>query len=111
MNVAIIVRQETADRCGGKGCLNAFFQRKDAFVDHPEDAQLITFTHHGGDWDHKVSRMIESGVDVVHLSTCMRAKCPEYAQLAEELSKHFKVIGYSHGSEKEETIRLDKVAD
>lgn len=98
MKIAILVRPETADRCMGKGCLNAFFNRKDAFRDYGPTTELIGFSHSGGDLDHKITRMIENGVNTVHLSTCLRAKDHGYEALAERLSAHFNVVGYTHGS-------------
>lgn len=98
MKIAIITNESTMDRCTGKGCLNAFNKRKDAFGGYDEPSELIAFTHAGGDLDRKINRMIENKVDVVHLSTCLRAKYENYEQLKERLLKNFKVVGYTHGS-------------
>lgn len=97
MKIAILVRKETADRCIGKGCMNAFNKRKDAFSLYGSDTELIAFTHDGGDLHHKIERMKASGVEVIHLSTCMRAKSPNHRALLESLSIDFKVVGYTHG--------------
>lgn len=99
MKIAIIVREKTLENCTGKGCLKAFFQRKDSFSRYDESAEIIIFTHEGGNFDKKVERMIEEEIDVVHLSTCLRGKSDAYEVLAERLSKHFEIIGYTHGSE------------
>lgn len=99
MKIAILVREETADKCIGKGCLNAFNKRLDAFSKYGEEAELIAFTHIGGDLDHKIKRLKENGVDVVHLSTCMRSKSDQYDSLTIRLSNYFKVVGYTHGTE------------
>ncbi|MHC1684010.1 MAG: CGGC domain-containing protein [Clostridiaceae bacterium] len=99
MKIGILVREDTMLKCTGKGCFNAFFKRIDAFSGYDEKAELLGFTHIGGDIDRKIEKMIENGVDTVHLSTCARAKAPEYEALAERLSKHFNVVGYTHGSE------------
>jgi predicted metal-binding protein len=98
MKIAILVREETMERCTGKGCLNAFFQRKDAFVRYEGEIELIAFSHTGGDMDRKIETMIKNGVDVVHLSTCLRGKAENYETLANTLSEHFDVVGYTHGS-------------
>ncbi len=98
MKIAILVRPETADRCIGKGCLNAFNSRQDAFSAYGTDVELIGFTHTGGDLDHKIARLREHGVQVVHLSTCLRAKSEDYEALAQRLSEDFQVMGYTHGS-------------
>ncbi|MCK8058990.1 MULTISPECIES: CGGC domain-containing protein [unclassified Fusibacter] len=97
MKIAIIINESTADKCTGKGCLNAFHQRKDAFECYDEHVELVGFMHTGGDFEHKVKRLIENDVEVVHLSSCLRAKNDDYVQMAHELSKHFSVVGYSHG--------------
>jgi len=97
MKIAIIVRNETLDKCTGKGCLNAFFQRLDAFVDYDENIQLVGFTQESGDLEKKISKLKELGVDVVHLSSCLRGKSADYQALAERLSQEFAVVGYTHG--------------
>ncbi|KYZ76119.1 hypothetical protein AXX12_06660 [Anaerosporomusa subterranea] len=99
MKIAILVREETMQRCTGKGCLNAFFQRKDAFARYGDEAELVTFSHSGGDIDHKIEMMLKNGVDVVHLSSCTRGKSPNYETLAQRLAEHFDVVGYTHGPE------------
>jgi len=99
MKIAILVREETMQRCSGRGCLNAFFQRKDAFGRYVGDIELVAFSHAGGDIDHKIEMMIKNGVDVVHLSSCMRGKASNYETLAHRLGEHFEVVGYTHGLE------------
>lgn len=111
MKIAILVREETMQRCTGRGCLNAFFQRKDAFARYKDDIELVTFSHADGDIDHKITTMIKNGVDVVHLSSCMRGKASNYETLAKQLGEHFDVVGYTHGSEEgkeRKTINLKK---
>lgn len=98
MKVAILVREETMQTCTGKGCFKAFFQRKDSFEGYGDEAEIIVFTHAGGNIDKKIQRMIEEGIDVVHLSTCMRGKSDQYEELAKKLSTYFQVVGYTHGS-------------
>ncbi|WP_026476500.1 CGGC domain-containing protein [Alkaliphilus transvaalensis] len=112
MKIAILVNESTMDRCTGKGCFNAFYQKIDAFQDYDSEIELIGFTHIGGDLERKISKLIDNGVEVVHLSSCLRAKYLEYENLAHHLAKHFKVVGYTHGSQKGKTrdaIYLDKV--
>ena len=111
MKIAILVREETMERCTGKGCLNAFFQKKDAFARYEGEIELLTFSHAGGDIDHKIESMIKNGVDVVHISTCLRSKGENYETLANKLSANFDVVGYTHGSSEgkgRETITLEK---
>ncbi|WP_020678365.1 CGGC domain-containing protein [Geopsychrobacter electrodiphilus] len=98
MKIAIIVRNATLDKCTGKGCLKAFFQRLDAFAAYDEKTQLVGFTQDSGDLEKKIAKLIELGVDVVHLSSCMRAKSDNYEALALRLSQDFTVVGYTHGA-------------
>lgn len=99
MKIGILVREDTMMRCTGKGCLNALIQRKDAFARYKDEIELMTFTHTGGDLNRKIEKMIEAGIESVHLSSCIRAKSPEYEALIKQLSEYFTVVGYTHGSE------------
>lgn len=98
MKIAILVREETMQRCTGKGCLNAFFQKRDAFSEYKGEIELIAFSHADGDIDYKIATMIKNGVQVVHLSSCMRGKAANYESLTKKLSENFVVVGYTHGS-------------
>jgi len=98
MKIAIIVHKTTLDKCTGKGCLNAFFQRNDAFATYGPEARLVAFTHDGGELDKKIGRLKQLGVEVVHLSSCVRSRNPAYEALARKLSENFAVVGYTHGS-------------
>ncbi|WP_032120505.1 CGGC domain-containing protein [Clostridium amazonitimonense] len=113
MKIGIIVNEDTANRCTGKGCLDAFYKTKDSFERYKdvEDIELMAFTHDGGDINRKIEKMISNGVEVVHLSSCMRGSSDNYEKLADILSEHFEVVGYTHGSKegkKNNTINLDK---
>ncbi len=111
VKIAILVREETMQRCTGKGCLNAFLGKKDAFARYKEEIALITFSHAGGDIERKITAMIKNGVNVVHLSSCMRGKASNYESLAKRLSQHFDVVGYTHGTEEgkaQNTINIKK---
>lgn len=103
MKIAILVNEDTMKRCTGKGCFNAFFKRIDAFSQYGPEAEILGFTHIGGDIQHKIEKLKKSGVDTVHLSTCLRGKYEGYEELAHELAIHFDVMGYTHGSEKGKT--------
>jgi predicted metal-binding protein len=98
--IAIIVRKETMERCTGRGCLQAFFARKDAFAGYDATAELISFTHDGGDLVKKIAKLKEYGVDLVHLSSCIRGRSDHYEELAQRLAKDFVVVGYTHGQER-----------
>lgn len=99
MKIAILVREETSDKCTGKGCLRSFFSKTESFSRYCDtEIELIGFFHSGGDLDHKLAKMKEAGVQVIHVSTCMRAKYDGYEELIRKIGKDFDVIGYTHGS-------------
>jgi len=111
MKVAIFVNEVTMDLCSGRGCFNAFNLKVESFEGYDSNAELVGFTHTGGDLENKIQKLIKNGVEVVHLSSCLRAKHPDYEGLAQKLAQHFKVVGYTHGSEKGKSrnaIYLDK---
>lgn len=100
MKIAILVREETSHKCTGKGCLNAFFAKVEGFEIYKDmaDVELCGFFHSGGDLDYKLAKMKEAGVQVIHVSTCMRGKYEGYEELVKKIAVDFDVIGYSHGS-------------
>lgn len=101
MKIAIIVREDTMQRCTAGGCMNAFFQRIDSFARYADrdDIELVAFTHNGGDIEKKIATLKKKAVDVVHLSSCIRGKDSNYEVLARRLSEDFAVVGYTHGEE------------
>jgi predicted metal-binding protein len=100
LKIAILVREETSAKCTGKGCLRSFFAKTEGFARyHGTDVELTGFFHSGGDLDYKLAKMKEAGVQVIHVSTCMRGKYDSYNELVEKIGKDFDVIGYTHGSE------------
>lgn len=96
--IAIIVRNATLHKCTGRGCLNAFFRRIDAFADYDTATELTAFTHEEGDLKKKIATLKANDVDTIHLSSCLRGKSEHYEELAGRLSRDFTVIGYTHGS-------------
>lgn len=108
--VAILVNEDTMQRCSCGGCLGALFGKKDSFERYDEELELVSFTHSGGDLEKKIDTLKRKGVEAVHLSSCSK-KLPEYKDIAERLSEHFDVVGYTHGdmnSKSGEAIILSK---
>lgn len=99
VKIAILVREETSHKCTGKGCLKSFNQKTESFARYQgTDIELVGFFHSGGDLDYKLQKMKEAGVEIIHVSTCMRAKYEGYAELVQRIGKDFDVIGFTHGS-------------
>lgn len=106
VKIAILVREETTNRCTGKGCLKSFFAKTESFARYRDvEVQLVGFFHSGGDLDYKLKKMKEAGVQVIHVSTCIRGKCQNYQELVEKISEDFDVVGYTHGGENGRTVK------
>ncbi len=99
MKIAIIVREKTMERCTGKGCFRAFNKKEDSFSGYDEEVELASFMNDGGDFDYKIGKLVDMGVDTVHISTCIRGKNENYEEVAEKLSEYFNIVGYTHGNE------------
>lgn len=111
--IAVLVNEDTMQRCSCGGCLKAFMGKKDSFERYAnEDIELVGFTHAGGDLDKKIASLEKNGVTTVHLSTCMRGKNDQYEDIAARCAEKFDVVGYTHGGpvskDGKEAIILDK---
>jgi len=110
LKIAILVRQETTDKCTGKGCLQTFFSKTASFARYQDrEIELVGFFHSGGDLDYKLGKMKEAGVQVIHVSTCMRGKYGGYEELVKKIARDFDVIGYTHGSTDGKTRKTESV--
>ncbi len=110
VKIAILVREETTAKCTGKGCLKSFNGKTESFQRYKGmEVELVGFFHSGGDLEYKLAKMKEAGVEVIHVSTCMRAKYPGYRVLVEKISEQFDVVGYTHGSEEGKTRKTVSV--
>lgn len=105
--VAVVRCHTTAEVCPGVGCLKAFNQRKLNFKDYGPDTELIGFFTCGGCSGRRVSRLVgkllDHGLDVVHLSSCMcmdeddYPRCPFKAQIRKSIEgKGVKVVEGTH---------------
>ena len=97
--IAVLVNEETMQRCSCGGCLKAFMNKADSFERQAdEDIELVGFTHSGGDLAKKIESFKKKGVTAVHLSTCTRGKNENYESIAEQCAEAgFDVVGYTHG--------------
>lgn len=100
LKIDILVREETSDKCTGQGCLRSFFAKEESFARYRGmEMELAGFFHSGGDLDYKLAKLKKDGVQVIHVSTCMRGKYSGYQELVKKIVEDFDVIGYTHGSE------------
>lgn len=105
--IGIINCFEVSKRCSGSGCFKAFNNKTGSFENYDSDSELLSFVHCNGCSEDsieqvikKANRMHDIGVTTIHLSSCIRSKCPSYNEFVAELSKKFEVENYTHGSKK-----------
>ena len=85
--IAVLVNEDTMQRCSCGGCLKAFMNKADSFERYA-----------GGDLAKKIESFKKKGVTTVHLSTCTRGKNENYESIAEQCAEAgFDVVGYTHG--------------
>ena len=98
--IAVLVNEDTMQRCSCGGCLKAFMNKADSFERYAdEEIELVGFTHSGGDLAKKIESFKKKGVTTVHLSTCTRGKNENYESIAEQcVEAGFDVVGYTHGA-------------
>ncbi|WP_027626124.1 CGGC domain-containing protein [Clostridium lundense] len=102
--IGIINCLEVSKRCSGSGCFKAFNNKSGSFEKYTEeDSELLSFIQCNGCTDNSVKELLikaedlkKLGVTTIHLSSCIRSKCPWYNEFIEELSKDFQVEGYTH---------------
>lgn len=104
--IAVVRCETVSEVCPGVACFKAFNARKQSFKSYGEDAEIIGYFTCGGCPGRRVSRLVDSlkkhGLDVVHLSSCMRLSgnyppCPHYDEIRKSIeSKGIKVIDGTH---------------
>lgn len=101
--IAILRCFKVSKKCSGSSCTKAFKNKTASFNDYEEDSQMfMTIPCSGCSTDSLKEILISSselkkqGVESIHLSTCIKSKCPYYNKFFEELSHDFQVVGYTH---------------
>jgi predicted metal-binding protein len=101
--IAIIRCDEKAKTCPGTACFNAIREKKAAFEKYGDEIEIIGFDTCGGCGLGKADKMLakveslkQRGAEVIHVSTCVKTKCPYYGLFVEEVGKHSKVDGNTH---------------
>lgn len=107
IKIAVVRCHTVAEVCPGVGCLKAFNHRKLNFKEYGPDTELIGFFTCGGCSGRRVSRLVEKlmdhGLNVVHLSSCMcmdeddYPKCPFKNRIKKAVEgKGVKVVEGTH---------------
>ncbi|MBN2109848.1 MAG: CGGC domain-containing protein [Methanosarcinaceae archaeon] len=97
--IAVVRCDIVSKTCPGVECFMAFNKRSMHFSQYDDKAEIVAFFTCGGCPGRRVYRLIKSlkksGVDVVHLSSCMQMdnypECPHI----EEIKKTIKDTGIS----------------
>ena len=105
--IAVLRCFKISSKCSGSGCTKAFNKKTASFNDYEDDSQMLMSIPCSGCSEDSLAEVLESSkelknqdVESIHLSTCMRSKCPYYNEFVQELSKDFQVIGYTHATKK-----------
>jgi len=104
--IAVVRCETVSEVCPGVACFKAFNGRKQSFKNYDQDAEIIGYFSCGGCPGRRVSRLVDSlkkyGLDVVHLSSCMKLQgnyppCPHYDEIRKNIeSKGIKVVDGTH---------------
>jgi predicted metal-binding protein len=105
--IAVLRCFKVSSKCSGSGCIKAFNKKTASFNDYEENSEMLMSIPCSGCSEDSLKEILDAskelenqGVESIHLSTCIRSKCPYYNEFVEELSKNFEVIGYTHGNKK-----------
>jgi predicted metal-binding protein len=103
--IAVLRCFKVSSKCSG--CIKAFNNKNGSFNDYDATLDMVMQIPCSGCNEKSIKEILNSseklkkqGVSSVHLSTCIRASCPYYKEFINELSKDFKVVGYTHGVKK-----------
>lgn len=104
--IGIYVCGNVSKKCSGNGCTKAVNNNTGSFSNYDKsDYEVVLSSSCNGCNEEPLGYLLDkieefkgNGVNTIHLSTCIRGKCDYYQEFVNELSKHFDVIGYTHGS-------------
>ncbi|HEY3273161.1 MAG TPA: CGGC domain-containing protein [Methanocella sp.] len=101
--IGIIRCDEKAKICPGTTCFQVIRDKKAAFEKYSDAIEIVGFDTCGGCGLGKADKILakvenlkQRGAEVIHVSTCIKSKCPYYGLFVEEVGKHSKVDGNTH---------------
>jgi len=105
--IAVLRCFKVSSKCSGSGCIKAFNNKTASFNNYEGSLDMVMEIPCSGCSINSLKEVIDcseklkkQGIESIHLSTCIRGKCPYYNEFVEELSKGFQITGYTHGSKK-----------
>ena len=101
--IAIIRCEEKAKTCPGTTCFKVIREKKAAFEKYGDEIEIVGLDTCGGCGLGKPDKIVqkaealkERGAEIIHISTCVKSKCPFYASYMEAVGKVSKVDGNTH---------------
>lgn len=101
--IAILRCFKVSKKCAGSSCTKAFKNKTASFIDYEDTWQMLMAIPCSECNEDSLKEIIicakefkNQGVESIHLSTCIKLKCPYYNEFIEELSNMFQVVGYTH---------------
>jgi len=104
--IAVVRCDIVAEVCPGVACFRAFYERHCHFSSYGDNTEIIGFFTCGGCPGRRASRLVERlvdyGLDVVHLSSCMMMegdypRCPHWKQIKKSIeAKGIQVVEGTH---------------
>ncbi|MBP2030709.1 putative metal-binding protein [Methanohalophilus levihalophilus] len=96
--IAVVRCDITAEACPGTGCFKAFNGRKVKFSDYDDDTEMAAFFTCGGCPGRRTYRLAKSlkksGIDTVHLSSCMLMENYPECPHVDSIRKTFEDAGF-----------------
>lgn len=102
--IGIINCYKMSKNCAGLGCFRSLHAGTDAFERYAEEGfVLLGFGHCNeccrtspADIQVRAASMQKAGVTTIHLSSCIKLKCPNYKNFIEILTKDFTIVDHTH---------------
>lgn len=91
-------------QCVGLYCFNSFNKRIDAFERYADNGcEIVGFIDCGEcctssteQIKERAQSLAKVGAETIHVSTCIKATCPNYNEFLETLSRDFDIVEYTH---------------
>ena len=100
--IGIINCAKKARQCVGVNCFSSFYKKSDAFAGY-SDCVIVGFAHCNEccastiePIRERAQSLAKAGAEKIHISSCIKAICPNYNEFIKTLSPDFAIVGYTH---------------
>lgn len=102
--IGIINCYKMSKTCSGINCFSSMKAKIDSFETYSRGGfELVAFGHCNeccktspSDIAVRGESMKKAGVDTIHVSSCIKLKCPNYNEFIKILSNDFKIVPFTH---------------